>query len=36
MVERIDSIEPAGDRSVVSASFVHGYKHLPVRVNWSS
>ena len=29
MVERIDSIEPAGDRSVVSASFVHGYKHLP-------
>ena len=27
----VDSIEPAGDRSVVSASFVHGYKHLPVR-----
>ena len=36
MVERIDSIEPAGDRSVVSASFVHGYKTLPVRVNWST
>ncbi len=35
MVDRIDSIEPAGDRSHVSASFVHGYKHLPVRVNWA-
>jgi len=34
MVERIDSIEPAGERTHVSASFVHGYKNLPVKVNW--
>lgn len=35
MVDRIDSIEPAGDRDFVAASFVHGYKHLPVKVNWA-
>ena len=35
MVERIDAIEPAGDSSLVSASFVHGYKRLPVRIDWS-
>ena len=35
MVERIDSIEPAGDRDFVAASFVHGYKNLPVRINWA-
>ena len=35
MADRIESVEPAGESSVVTASFVHGYKHLPVRVTWS-
>jgi cytochrome P450 len=35
MVDRIDSIEPAGERDFVAASFVHGFKHLPVKVNWA-
>ena len=35
MVERIDSVERAGESSHVTASFVHGYKHLPVRVHWA-
>lgn len=35
MVDRIDSIERAGERDFVAASFVHGFKHLPVKVNWA-
>lgn len=35
MADRIESIEPAGDGDYVAASFVHGYKHLPVKVNWN-
>lgn len=34
MLDRIESVEPAGDRSHVAASFVHGYKQLPVKVHW--
>ena len=35
MIERIETMEPAGDPTYTASSFVHGYKTLPVKVTWS-
>lgn len=35
MIERIETLEPAGDATYTASSFVHGYKTLPVQVTWS-
>ena len=35
MIERIETLEPAGEPTFTASSFVHGYKTLPVKVTWS-
>ena len=35
MIERIESMEPAAEPTYTASSFVHGYKTLPVKVNWT-
>ena len=35
MIERIETMEPAGEPTYTASSFVHGYKTLPVKVTWS-